>query len=1510
MNKKIYNEDLTLNLILNGDKMQKASRESIITLQKISDQTQKLRLRQAELEQEKRKMKKTDADYERRLKSINRALRTNEKQIRLNEAAMQGMRAEIGLAGLTINQLNSHLRVLQAMLRSAGSEAQRISLRKQIAETDVYLKKATTGAGRLSQAWTRLAQNANRYSAAIGWITGAFYLVGHTVGQLVQRLGFLDRKLSGVMKTTGLTREEAQRLKHEFDLMQTPTKTDHLLDMARIAGKLGLEGYENIKHFTGAVDVLNVALGDDLNLSVEETAEKVGKLVNSFRVTDHMPIDEALLRTGSLLNDLDKSSVASAGTILEYMTRLSSLGTTAKYPMEQLAGLAATLETVNIPAERGSTALRNIISGLGKNVDRFRRILGMGVEEYKQAVEKDINEVFLRLMEMTSKGDESIIDVVNSMGDMEITGVRVAEVYGALAKNLDVVRTQQEIATRAFQNSNSVMREYLIIIGDYQGDLDSQKKRIRALIDDFNMRYGPVGLRLYRLWVDMLYSLKNMARWIGDHINSIKSLISVYLTLKSVAIAKWFSSIITSIGPLTLQLTRLTGVWKALPKAMQGLKLMFAASMMGNFKRLGSIFALLTKGLSPLTIAITGIVAAFGLLGVVVNAVKSRTDLVARSFRNLSVNMQEQLGQMNALFDAAQNSQKGSNTHIAAIKALNELYGKYLPHLLTEKDSIDAITQARQLANQALEREIALKWQNENMADIDERNMSRIKKQTGVLMGSKKGADAGMAAKYIGGMIEKITYFQGSPKELDDYANQLGEQYLKEFGSPGADKTPIDIYSLLGKKAGAAIRPNMTTDAQKANREQLAMERLKESVIKRRQDKEQAFGVLKGFEDSVKPPVPLPMGLGKSWSELSRDRTSVPLRAGEKLQVKPRDKDSFVPLRRPEERPQVDIKIMTEEEYDKETKLLKLAQTQEDTTLNERLLSKEEFQRQEMAMKLRHIDKMIELENRYVSADAQVLADLQNDRAKVVRDQLDFEEEQRKKALEDAKNKDKGLTKEEKEAQDRAVEELAAKHEKRLADLKTSYLKGELMGEDHYNALVLASDMEFFSKKMEIFKEGSLDYQMAYNDFLQAQFDAEMDLDKKLLSMQKQVKRLRPDKLIEEVQSALDEEDERWDEEETSLNSLEIKKPELSDKEKEYNKNLKIVLAAKKKEHDQKVGNINYVKKQPQIAQTEKELQYAPTSDDLMGSLNMEAIEKNHKAKKELVDNLHKLELEGAQGNLEKINNINEKYAQKELEIKMELFDAEKALNEAKIGMVNEYASALIAIVGQESAVGKALFVFQQGLAIAQVWINTAVSNAAIMAKAMAMFAYLGPLSPAAAVAFASAPIAANNTNALLQTGLIAAQTVGTMVTQWARGKYPVVGEDDGHRYMASWTGDARTGIYSTPSLIAEKGPEMVIDYPTLKNIRMNSPRLIDSIMQMRVPQRAVGKYPTTEPGAITGGDPARGQLQAQGQLSQQSVEELTQAIQQFMTYRPSLDLRYFERMQSEYNRATKGGIR
>ncbi len=80
-------------------------------------------------------------------------------------------------------------------------------------------------------------------------------------------------------------------------------------------------------------------------------------------------------------------------------------------------------------------------------------------------------------------------------------------------------------------------------------------------------------------------------------------------------------------------------------------------------------------------------------------------------------------------------------------------------------------------------------------------------------------------------------------------------------------------------------------------------------------------------------------------------------------------------------------------------------------------------------------------------------------------------------------------------------------------------------------------------------------------------------------------------------------------------------------------------------------------------------------------------------------------------------------------------------------------------------------------------------------------------------------------------------------LTQHYDGRYPVVGASDNRKYMATPAGSATTGIYSQPSLVAERGDEMIIDNPTLNNISINRPDILGSIMAMRVPQYSEGRY-------------------------------------------------------------------
>jgi hypothetical protein len=133
----------------------------------------------------------------------------------------------------------------------------------------------------------------------------------------------------------------------------------------------------------------------------------------------------------------------------------------------------------------------------------------------------------------------------------------------------------------------------------------------------------------------------------------------------------------------------------------------------------------------------------------------------------------------------------------------------------------------------------------------------------------------------------------------------------------------------------------------------------------------------------------------------------------------------------------------------------------------------------------------------------------------------------------------------------------------------------------------------------------------------------------------------------------------------------------------------------------------------------------------------------------------------------------------------------------------------------------------------------------AVRAKEIAVFN--------ATIAFIQAVIMASNINppadvifpAIIAAldGIQLAALIAEPVPAAAKGKYDVIGQDDGKSYSADWGGKAQTGIYTKPTLIAEAGPELVVDAPTLKNIQVNYPSLLAAINQARVPQYASGQY-------------------------------------------------------------------
>lgn len=87
--------------------------------------------------------------------------------------------------------------------------------------------------------------------------------------EYVEAYASIDDAMSGVMKTTGMTREEVEALNESLKNIDTRTSQEGLLTIAQIGGRMGL-AKDQILSFTEAVDKANVALGDSFSGGAEE----------------------------------------------------------------------------------------------------------------------------------------------------------------------------------------------------------------------------------------------------------------------------------------------------------------------------------------------------------------------------------------------------------------------------------------------------------------------------------------------------------------------------------------------------------------------------------------------------------------------------------------------------------------------------------------------------------------------------------------------------------------------------------------------------------------------------------------------------------------------------------------------------------------------------------------------------------------------------------------------------------------------------------------------------------------------------------------------------------------------------------------------------------------------------------------------------------------------------------------------------------------------------------------
>ena len=337
------------------------------------------------------KLEKELVDLKARQNEVNKEVR---ESVKARQAELSGVQKTTGAYAALSKELNDTRRQFKdlAAAEMGSSEEAQVLLRR-ITQLDGKLKDIDGSVGQFQR-------NVGNYGSALkgvgsaltgGLIGGGFVAFAQLAAQGIKELFELNKDIAdlqaNVQKTTGLTEEQVRSLTESLKDLDTRTSIESLLDIATVAGRLGVEGEKGVLEFTKAIDTLTVALGDDFSGGVEEVTDQVGKLSNVLfgATTDGEILANNLLNLGNGLNVLAAEGAASAQGITDFAGRIAALAKPLGVTNGEILGISATLEELGVLAERGGTATGRIFQALTQDSELFAKEFGISAKVLKDA---------------------------------------------------------------------------------------------------------------------------------------------------------------------------------------------------------------------------------------------------------------------------------------------------------------------------------------------------------------------------------------------------------------------------------------------------------------------------------------------------------------------------------------------------------------------------------------------------------------------------------------------------------------------------------------------------------------------------------------------------------------------------------------------------------------------------------------------------------------------------------------------------------------------------------------------------------------------------------------------------------------------------------------------------------------------------------------------------------------------------------------------------------------------
>ena len=292
--------------------------------------------------------------------------------------------------------------------------------------------------------WDKLKNWVNDSGATILALGLGFDEVVGTLRDYVDAYASMEQEMANVRKFTGMTEQQVASLNEQFKTIDTRSSREQLNMLAQEAGRLGKTSEEDVLGFVRAADKINVAL-DDLGSGATLT---LSKLTGIFGDEERYGTEQALLKVGSVINELSQNCSASAPYLSNFAERMGGVGAQTGMTIQQIMGFGAVLDSNAQKVEASATALSQIIVRLYQDPAKYAKVAGLEVESFSRLMREDANSAILLFLETLQQAGG--MDVLSPMfKDMGENGSRAIAALSTLATHIDQVKAQQEAANVA-----------------------------------------------------------------------------------------------------------------------------------------------------------------------------------------------------------------------------------------------------------------------------------------------------------------------------------------------------------------------------------------------------------------------------------------------------------------------------------------------------------------------------------------------------------------------------------------------------------------------------------------------------------------------------------------------------------------------------------------------------------------------------------------------------------------------------------------------------------------------------------------------------------------------------------------------------------------------------------------------------------------------------------------------------------------------------------------------------